>query len=131
MRQIDILLTGTLEGGHDSFLHDDLKVVFTRGNGAGPPPLLDGRPWAFVDWLLPELSGLELCRRLRADPQTEAAHVTMVLEEDDAEAKRRALRAGADDYILAPIDRARCSIACCRCSCRSARRWRARCDWAN
>jgi two-component system phosphate regulon response regulator PhoB len=67
--------------------------------------LLDGRPWAFVDWLLPELSGLELCRRLRCDMQTEAAHLTMVLEEDDAEAKRRALRAGADDYILGPIDR--------------------------
>jgi CheY-like chemotaxis protein len=70
-----------------------------------PPPLLDGRPWAFVDWVPPEMSGLELCRRLRADPQTEAAHVTMILEEDDAEAKRRALRAGADDYIVAPIDR--------------------------
>jgi two-component system phosphate regulon response regulator PhoB len=30
----------------------------------------------------------------------------MILEDDDAEAKRRALRAGADDYILGPIDRA-------------------------
>ena len=30
MRQIDILLTGTLAGGHDSFLHDDLRVVFPR-----------------------------------------------------------------------------------------------------
>ena len=105
MRQIDILLTGTLAGGHDSFLHDDLRVVFHAWKWTSPPPLLDGRPWAFVDWVLPEMSGLELCRRLRADPQTEAAHVTMILEEDDAEAKRRALRAGADDYIVAPIDR--------------------------
>lgn len=105
MRQIDILLTGTLAGGHDNFLHDDLRVVFHAWKWTSPPPLLDGRPWAFVDWVLPEMSGLELCRRLRADPQTEAAHVTMILEEDDAEAKRRALRAGADDYIVAPIDR--------------------------
>ena len=103
MRQIDILLTNPLEGGLDPFAHGDLKVVFHPWHGSGPLPLLDGRPWAFVDWLLPELSGLELCRRLRADMQTEAAHVTMVLEEDDAEAKRRALR--ADDYILGPIDR--------------------------
>lgn len=106
MRQIDILLTGLLPGGQDSFVHGDLRVVFQRWNWAAPLPLLDGSPWAFIDWLLPELSGLELCRRLRCDTQTEAAHITMVLEEDDADAKRRALRAGADDYILGPIDRA-------------------------
>ncbi|GMM60315.1 response regulator transcription factor [Novosphingobium pituita] len=105
MRQIDILLTNPLEGGHDSFAHGDLKVVFHPWRWNGPLPLLDGRPWAFVDWLLPELSGLELCRRLRCDLQTEQAHVTMILEEDDAEAKRRAMRAGADDYIVGPIDR--------------------------
>ena len=81
-------------------------MVFHGWNWAAPLPLLDGSPWAFVDWLLPELSGLELCRRLRCDAQTEAAHITMVLEGDDADAKRRALRAGADDYIIGPIDRA-------------------------
>lgn len=106
MRQIDILLTDPLRGGHESFVHGDLRVVFHGWNWAAPLPLLDGSPWAFVDWLLPELSGLELCRRLRCDTQTEAAHITMVLEEDDADAKRRALRAGADDYIIGPIDRA-------------------------
>jgi two-component system phosphate regulon response regulator PhoB len=105
MRQIDILLTDPLPGGQDTFAHGDLRVVFHGWNWAAPMPLLDGSPWAFVDWLLPELSGLELCRRLRCDTQTEAAHITMVLEEDDPEAKRRALRAGADDYIIGPIDR--------------------------
>lgn len=107
MRQIDILVTGALPGGHDSFIHDDLRVVFHGWDAGGPLPLLDGQPWAFVDWVLPDLSGLELCRRLRCDPQTEAAHVTMVLEEDEADAKRRALRAGADDYIIGPVDRAK------------------------
>lgn len=105
MRQIDILLTNPLEGGHDAFAHGDLKVVFHPWRWNRPVPLLDGRPWAFVDWLLPELSGLELCRRLRCDTMTEQAHVTMILEEDDPEAKRRAMRAGADDYIVGPIDR--------------------------
>ncbi|WP_421848247.1 response regulator transcription factor [Novosphingobium sp.] len=106
MRQIDILLTSALRGEQDSFVHGDLRVVFHAWNWSAPLPLLDGSPWAFVDWLLPELSGLELCRRLRCDAQTEAAHITLVLEEDEAETKRRALRAGADDYILGPIDRA-------------------------
>jgi two-component system phosphate regulon response regulator PhoB len=105
MRQIDILVAGDLPGGHDSFAHGELRVVFHSWDWAAPLPLLDGSPWAFVDWLLPDLSGLELCRRLRCDAQTETAHITMVLEDDEAEAKRRALRAGADDYIIGPIDR--------------------------
>lgn len=107
IRQIDILITGALPGGADSFLHGDLRVVFHAWQGEAALPLLDGRPWAFIDWVLPEFSGLELCRRLRCDPQTEGAHVTMILEEDEPEAKRRALRAGADDYMIAPIDRSK------------------------
>jgi len=106
MPQIDILLTGSLAGGHEPFAHGDLRVVFHLWDGTSRLPLLEGRAWAFVDWLLPTLSGLELCRRLRLDPQTEAAHVTMVLEEDDDDAKRRTLRAGADDYIIGPLTRA-------------------------
>jgi two-component system phosphate regulon response regulator PhoB len=76
--------------------------VLTAGS---QPPVRrqDGRTWCFVDWLLPELSGLEMCRRLRDAPATAHSHITMVLDEDDTEARRRALRAGADDYVLAPL----------------------------
>ncbi len=45
------------------------------------------------------------CRRLRADPRMAHAHITMVLDEDDAEDRRRALKAGADDYAIAPLGR--------------------------
>jgi two-component system phosphate regulon response regulator PhoB len=58
----------------------------------------------FVDWLLPAMSGLEMCRRLRADPATQDAHVVLVLESADPDAMRRALRAGADDYLVGPLD---------------------------
>lgn len=61
----------------------------------------------FVDWLLPDGSGLEMVRRLRESRATRAGHITMVLEERDAEAARRALRAGADDYLVGPLDPAR------------------------
>ncbi|MBB3860618.1 two-component system phosphate regulon response regulator PhoB [Novosphingobium hassiacum] len=106
MRHIDILLTGELDGGRETFTHSDLRVVFHRWKSQGPLPLMEGQPWAFVDWVLPDMSGLELCRRLRcADALGQNAHITMILEEDDAETKRRALRAGADDYIMGPLDR--------------------------
>lgn len=106
MRHIDILLTGDLPGGRETFVHSDLRVVFHRWKANAPLPLMEGRPWAFVDWVLAEMSGLELCRRLRCgDSLGQDAHVTMILEDDDADAKRRALRAGADDYIVGPVDR--------------------------
>ena len=41
----------------------------------------------------------------KADPRTADAQITMVLEVDDAEDRRRALKAGADDYMVGPLDR--------------------------
>jgi two-component system phosphate regulon response regulator PhoB len=69
----------------------------------GPLNLPAGPAWCFVDWILPDTSGLEVCRRLRAENATSSVHVTMVLDEDDPSARRRALGAGADDYMLGPL----------------------------
>jgi two-component system phosphate regulon response regulator PhoB len=81
--------------------------VYTFGHLAahGPQRLVEGPAWAFVDWVMDDLSGLEMCRRLRADARLRDAHVTMVLEADDSEDRRRALKAGADDYAIGPLDR--------------------------
>ncbi len=84
-----------------SRLRPDLQVV-PLGQ-AVPPERFRGTVWGFVDWLLPELSGLELCRRLREAENTRHAHLTMVLESPDAESRRRALAAGADDYMVGPL----------------------------
>ncbi len=89
----------------EDFIHDDLTFTFGTMDGAGPRRLVEGPMWAFVDWVMPDLSGLEMCRRLRADARTMDAHITIVLEQDDQEDRRRALRAGADDYIVGPLDR--------------------------
>jgi len=43
---------------------------------------------------------------LRCDPLTAQARVTMVLESDDLDSRKQALRAGADDYLLGPLTRA-------------------------
>ncbi len=69
-----------------------------------PRHVPSGKVWGFVDWLCPTMSGLELCRRLREGEATRNAHLTMVLEEPNQEAKRRALLAGADDYLVGPLN---------------------------
>ena len=105
MDVVNIFLTGELGESLDDFVHDQRRFTFDRLGPEGPRRLVEGPMWAFVDWVLPELAGLEMCRRLRSDTRTADAHVTMVLEEDDAEDRRRALRAGADDYVIGPLTR--------------------------
>lgn len=87
------------------FSHGELEIRFHHWSLHEELPLFDGAPWAFIDWVLPDIAGLEVCRRLRGSPATAEAHVTMILEEDDEGDRRRALRCGADDYVLGPVDR--------------------------
>lgn len=105
MRRIDILLTSEIEGGFASFVHGDLEIHIHHWKTMRDLPLIEGSLWVFVDWVLEDISGLELCRRFRCDPATAQAHITMILDDDDNDARRRALRAGADDYMVAPVNR--------------------------
>lgn len=105
MDVINIFLTSDLGESLNDFLHDGRRFTFDRLPAAGPARLVEGPMWAFIDWVMDDLAGLEMCRRLRADARTAEAHITMVLEEDDAEDRRRALKAGADDYLVGPLTR--------------------------
>lgn len=67
------------------------------------PDHVGERVWCFVDWLLEDRSGLEVCRHLRAAPHTRHAHITMVLDSNELSARSRALEAGADDYVSGPL----------------------------
>lgn len=79
----------------------DLEVAPLEMDQAGTAT---GPVWCFVDWLLPDRSGLEMVRTLREARATRDSHITMVLESGEPEDKRRALRAGADDYLVGPLD---------------------------
>lgn len=105
MKPIDILLTSDIEGGAAPFTHGDFKVHFHPWSQLHNLPLIDGVLWAFVDLVLPDISGLEICRRLRCDPLTSHAHITMVLDSTESDMRRRVLAAGADDYMVAPLSR--------------------------
>jgi two-component system phosphate regulon response regulator PhoB len=59
--------------------------------------------WVFVDWILPEMSGLQLCGLLQDRINDHPLHVTMVLPEADPRSQARALDAGADDYLIGPL----------------------------
>lgn len=105
METVTIFLTAELGEALETFEHQGTRFVFARLGPNGPDRLADGAVWVFIDWVLPTMAGLEMCRRLRADPRMQEAHITMVLESGEAEDCRRALQAGADDYLIGPLDR--------------------------
>jgi len=56
-----------------------------------------------LDWMLPGLSGIELCRRLRARPQTQSLPIIMLTARGEESERVRGLATGADDYIVKPF----------------------------
>ncbi len=105
MNAINIFLTDALGEEAEDFTHGETRYAFARLYPDGPHRVIEGPVYIFVDWVMDELSGLEMCRRLRADSRTQDAHITIVLDDDDPQNKRRALRAGADDYMIGPVMR--------------------------
>lgn len=56
-----------------------------------------------LDWMLPNLSGIELCRRIRARPETKALPVILLTARGEESERVRGLATGADDYIVKPF----------------------------
>jgi len=60
---------------------------------------------ALVDWNMPEMSGIELVRRLRAQSRYDRLQLMMVTTETEIERITAALEAGANEYIMKPFSR--------------------------
>jgi two-component system phosphate regulon response regulator PhoB len=56
-----------------------------------------------LDWMLPGMSGIELCRRLRARAETERLPIIMLTARGEESERIRGLSTGADDYIVKPF----------------------------
>src|SRR5437899_7323649 len=59
-----------------------------------------------LDVVMPEMSGYEVCRKIRENPATEILPVIMVTALDPAEERIKGLDAGADDFLTKPINQA-------------------------
>ena len=62
-----------------------------------PPDLV------ILDWMLPGVSGLEICRRLRARDDTRDMPVIMLTARGEESERVRGLSVGADDYVVKPF----------------------------
>jgi two-component system, OmpR family, phosphate regulon response regulator PhoB len=55
-----------------------------------------------LDWMLPNVSGIEICRRLKMRPETRGVPIIMLSARSEEVDKVRGLETGADDYIIKP-----------------------------
>jgi two-component system, OmpR family, phosphate regulon response regulator PhoB len=82
-----ILVVERVERGDEA----ELRLV------ESPPDLV------ILDWMLPGVSGLEICRRMRARDATRSLPVIMLTARGDESERVRGLSIGADDYIVKPF----------------------------
>ena len=82
-------------------------AVTTHGNQAwdalqlpGAPPLL------ILDWLMPGMDGVEICRRARAHPALQSAYIILLTARTNKDDIVEGLQSGADDYVTKPFDHA-------------------------
>ena len=55
-----------------------------------------------LDWMLPGVSGIEICRRLKSRPETRSVPVIMLSARSEEVDRVRGLETGADDYVVKP-----------------------------
>jgi two-component system phosphate regulon response regulator PhoB len=56
-----------------------------------------------LDWMLPGLSGIEICRRLRSRAETRRIPIIMLTARGEESERVRGLATGADDYVVKPF----------------------------
>jgi two-component system phosphate regulon response regulator PhoB len=77
--------------------------VVTRGDEA-EIRLRESQPDLLVlDWMVPAISGIELCRRLRMRAETERLPIIMLTARGEESDRVRGLSTGADDYLVKPF----------------------------
>ena len=93
------LLQAVLEQwGYEVILASDGAQAWEVLSGERAPAL------AILDWVMPRMDGIEVCRRLRSDAERPYVYAILLTGRSDARDVVQGLDAGADDYITKPFD---------------------------
>jgi len=82
--------------GHDPIVASDGTEAWAIYGQETPPMVI-------LDWQMPGLDGLEVCRRIREHPEGDTTFVLVVTARDGADDLTTVLDAGADDYLSKPV----------------------------
>ncbi|WP_253276401.1 PP2C family protein-serine/threonine phosphatase [Synechococcus sp. PCC 6312] len=82
------------------------EVTTTNHGEAGISTAREIQPALIIcDWMMPGLDGLEVCRRIKADPDLASIFFVLLTAKDDIADRIRGLDAGADEFLSKPIER--------------------------
>ncbi len=79
-------------------------VMAVDGHEAWEAYLATSPSVVLADWLMPRLSGIELCRKIRADARPRYAYVMLVTALSGKGSYLEGMQAGADDFVSKPFD---------------------------
>jgi DNA-binding response OmpR family regulator len=66
----------------------------------------DEFPLVISDWMMPDLDGLEFCRRIRGEPQGAATYIILLTGRSGRANYFEAMAAGVDDFVTKPLEKA-------------------------
>lgn len=78
-------------------------VVESRGSKALSEVEKNQPSVILLDWMLPEMSGVEICKLIRSKPDIKNIPIIMLTAKGEEEDKVKGLSAGADDYVTKPF----------------------------
>lgn len=82
----------------------DYEVGIARDGDEAEISVAERQPDAILlDWMLPGVSGIELCRRIRRRPETRMVPIIMLTARGEETDRLRGLDSGADDYVTKPF----------------------------
>ena len=94
-----ILLEAVLvKWGYEVVAANDGELAWSILQSETAPPI------AFVDWMMPKLSGVDLCTRIRGQARELVPYILMLTAKGQKEDISQGLDAGADDYLVKPFD---------------------------
>ena len=86
--------------GHEVISCVNGREALTQMRSESPPSL------AILDWLMPEIDGVDVCRQIRSRQATEPPYLIILTTRGQHEDITAGMNAGADDYVIKPFNAA-------------------------
>jgi DNA-binding response OmpR family regulator len=93
-----LLQAALVKWGYEVIVTNDGREAWNVLQAPDPPMLL------IVDWLMPEMDGVEICREARKHEALKSAYIILLTSRGSKEDVVQGLEAGADDYVTKPFD---------------------------